>query len=104
MVTATALNAKIGKVKNKIPTVSDLVKKTDYNARKSEIERNYITTSDYNKFTSDILNAKIKQKKLVDKSDISNLIKISDLNTKLAALAAKAQLKAEQDKIVKLKT
>ena len=45
----------------------------------------------------------IKQKKLVNKSDISDLVKNSDLNTKLAILAVQAELKKEQDKIVKLK-
>ena len=30
-----------------------------------------MTTSDYNKFMSDILNAKIKLKELVDKSNMS---------------------------------
>ena len=43
-----------------------------------------------------------KQKAFVNKSDFSNLIKNSVLNTKLAILATKAELKAEQDKIVKL--
>ena len=46
---------------------------------------------------SDILDGKIKQKKLVNKSDISN----SDLNTKLLT-ATKAELKEGQDKIVQL--
>ena len=35
---------------------------------------------------SDIADAKIKQNVLVDKSNISNLVKNSDLNTKLATL------------------
>ena len=56
--------------------------------------RQYITTSD--KLTSK------KIKGLVDKSDISNLVKYFVLNTKLATLASKAELKEEQDKIVKL--
>ena len=43
-----------------------------------------------------------KQKAFVNKSDFSNLIKNSVLNTKLATLATKAELKAEQDKTVKL--
>ena len=34
--------------------------------------------------------AKIKQKEFVNKSNISNLVKNSDLNTKLATLATKA--------------
>lgn len=42
----------IGEVKNKIPDVSDLVKKkkADYNAQISEIEKIYINTSDHNKY------------------------------------------------------
>ena len=43
---------------------------------------------------SDILDSKIKQKKLV------NLVRNSDLNTKFETLAAKAELKAEKNKIV----
>ena len=41
------------------------------------------------------LNAKVKQKVLLNKSDISNLTKKYDVNTKLAALATKAELKGE---------
>ena len=83
--TTTVLNTKISKVKNKIktPVVSDLVKKTHYDARTLEIEGKYTTTFDYNNFTSDILDAKIKLKQLVNKCDISNLVKTSDLNTKV---------------------
>ena len=46
---------------------------------------------------------KIKNKELFIKSDISGLIYNSDLNKKMETLATKAELKAEQDKIVKLK-
>ena len=80
--------------------VSDLVKKTIYDAKVSEIKGNYITSSDYNKLTRDKLNAKIKQKELVNMSDIFNLAKKSALN--LVTLATKAELKVGQDKIVKL--
>ena len=45
--------------------------KRDYDAEILDIEIKYFTILDYNKFTSEILNAKIKEKKLVDKSDIS---------------------------------
>ena len=99
--TAIVLNRKISEVKKKI-VVSDLVKKTDYNAKISEIEGKYMPTSDYNEFTSDILDARIKIKELVNISDISNLVKNSDLNTKLSPLATKAELKADRDKIGKL--
>ena len=93
--TVTILKTKISEVKNKIPVVSNLVKKTDYDAEKLEIERKYITIYDYNKFTSDMLDEKIKQKKLVNKSDIFNIVKNFDLNAKLTSLATKAELKAE---------
>ena len=51
-----------------------------------------------------MLDAKIKENKLVDQSNISSLVKNFDLNTKLATLARKAELKEEQDKIWKLQT
>ena len=43
-----------------------------------EIEGKHFTTSDYNKFMSDILDAEIKYKEIVDRSDISNLVENSD--------------------------
>ena len=66
----------------------------------------YFNTFDYNKFRSDILDTKIKLKKkeIVSKSNTSNLVNNFDLNTKLAILAIKSELKAEQDKMVKLQT
>ena len=49
-----------------------------------------------------MVTTKIEQKELLNKSDISDLVKNSDLITKLGTLATKAELKAGQDKIVKL--
>ena len=86
----------------KTPDLSGLLRKIDYDARISQVVGKYFTNSDYNKFTSDILDAKVKENKLVDQSDNSNLVKNSDLNTKIATLATKAEVKLEQDKIVKL--
>ena len=97
---AVVLNTNISEVENKT-NVCGLVKKTDYDAKILEIEVEHITTSNYNKFTSDTLDGKIKQKELVNKC-ISDLVKHSGLNTKLATLATKTELKAEQDKILKL--
>ena len=64
---------------------------------------------DYNKFTKEIIDAKIKEKTLLHKSDISKLVKMFDLNTKLVKLATKVEYninsksrKAVKDKIVKL--
>ena len=89
------INTKIGIVENRISDVCGLVKKRVYNARISQIEGILFTTSDYKTFTSDILDAKIKKIELITKSDIFNVIKNSNINTKLATLAAKAELKIE---------
>ena len=56
LATASTLNA----VENKIPNVSDIVNKTDHDARISGIETKYFTTSDYNKFTGGTLDKKTK--------------------------------------------
>ena len=58
----------------------------------------------YDKFTNEILDANIKNKELVNKSDISKFINNFDLDKNIETLATKADLKAEQDKIVKLQT
>ena len=62
--TTTTCNMKISEVKKKILIVSDLVKKTDYIAKISEIDEKYITTSDYNKLLKEIFDARIKQEEL----------------------------------------
>ena len=60
-----------------------------------------MTTCDYNQFISEILKRRIKQKRLVDNSSIYNLVKKSDLRTKFETLVTKAELIAEQDKIIR---
>ena len=65
--------------------------------------RKHFTTSDKNKSTSEILDPKIKEKVLVNESNISNLVKNPDLNTKLVTLATKTELKAVKDKHFLLK-
>ena len=47
----------------------------DCNAKISDIETKNFTNFDYNKFTSQIIETKIIEKRLVDKSSISNLVK-----------------------------
>ena len=54
--------------------MNNIVKKTDYDVKISDIQSMYFVTSDYNKLTSEILNAKIKEKDLVNKFDISGFI------------------------------
>ena len=103
LATTTALNAKINEVKNKIPdvtnlvistaltavqnkipNVSNLVKKTDHNPKISEIENKittdhdhdkYITSQEYNKLTSENITERLKQAKLVSKSERANFLK-----------------------------
>ena len=76
-VTATVLNIQISEAENKIPSVCGLVKKkkTDYDAKMKDIDGKYITTVDYNKFTNGILHIKVKQKELVNKSDIDKKLR-----------------------------
>ena len=78
---------KLKRVEKNIHDFTDLVKITDYDAKISDIEGRYFTASDYNKFMSDILDAKIKQKALVNKSDISNLVKNSDLDKSISNIS-----------------
>ena len=77
--TTTVLNTKVGEVDNKIPDVSGLVKKTGYNAKILDTEGKYFSTSDYNKFAGQILDAKSKQKNFTTKV-ISVLFKTFDLS------------------------
>ena len=49
-------------VVNKIPNISNLVKKKDHDSKISDIESKYITATDYNKFTKDIVHSSIKNK------------------------------------------
>ena len=81
LATNTTLNTKINEVKgeltsitevptiaaptideNKIPNISDLVKKADYEAKIKDIKDKYFTTFEYNKFTNNKLDEKIKEK------------------------------------------
>ena len=64
-------------VENKMPSVSDLVRKADHDAKISEMEDKYkcFTTSDYDKFISNILDTKITQIKLVSESGLNEKIK-----------------------------
>ena len=74
-------------VEHKIPSISNLVKKTDYNTKITEIEKKltdhnhdkYITTTEFNKLATDTFNA--VQSNLVKKTDFDN--KLSDLNRKI---------------------
>ena len=68
--------------------------------------KKYFTASDYNKLTSNTLDVKITQKKLLNESGLDE--KIRTLSTipkeEIETLATKVELKAEQDKLVRLQT
>ena len=87
-----------------IPKVSDLVKQTHYEVKISNIKSKFFITSGYNKFKNNILDAKVKNKRLVHESDISGFIKKFYLDKKIETSAAKAELKTEQNEIVRLQT
>ena len=61
-ITGLATTAALNTVKNNTPNVSALVKKEDHDAEISEVTKKYLTTSDYNKFTNNILDAEITEK------------------------------------------
>ena len=69
--TKTALTA----VENKIPSVSDLVKKTDYNTKITEVENKlnnhnhdkYITSPEFNTLAADFFNARLARANLLAK-------------------------------------
>ena len=75
-------NAALTAVENKIPDVSSLGKRRDYNTK---IERKltdhnhdkYITTPEFNKFTKEVLDEKLKQATLVTKDILMINLKTS---------------------------
>ena len=62
LTTTAALNA----VQNQILKVTDRFKKPDYDIKIKNIKSKCFTTSDYNKFTDDILHKRIKNKQLIN--------------------------------------
>ena len=103
-ITNLATTAALTTVENKIPNVSNLNKRADYDAKISGMENEYLTTSDYNKFTSNTLDTKTTQKNLVNEYDLNEKIKTLATKEEIKTLAAKGELHPEQDKIVKLQT
>ena len=63
-------------------------------------ETKYFTNSDYNKSPGEIFNAKIKEKGLVDKSNISGFIDTFDLEN--CNTSNKAEWRPKQDNKVKI--
>ena len=72
-------------VENKIPSITNLIKKTDCDTKITEIEiklvDDYITTPDFNKLATNVFNAKLAQANIVTKTDFD--AKLSSLNRKI---------------------
>ena len=104
LATKTALTT----VENKIPDVSSLVKKADYNTKITGIKNKlnnhnhdkYITTLEFNKFSAEVFDAKLKQANLITKPDFDNTV--SSLNSEIAVNKTK-NLSIENE-LKKLKT
>ena len=104
MATKTALIA----VENKIPSVSNLVKRTDYNTKVTEIENElnnhnhdkYITTPEFNTLAADVFNARLARANLVAKINFDSTV--SSLDSKIAANKTKNE--STDNEFKKLKT
>ena len=78
-------------VENKIPRISNLVKKTDYSTKINETEKEitdhnhdkYITTPEFNKFTAEFFDLRLKRANLGSQSDIDNFVNKTDFDNEL---------------------
>ena len=83
IISASATIAALTTVENKIPDVSNLVEKTDYNRKITEIGNKltdhnydkYITTPEFNKLAANNFASRLKQAKLVTKPDFEDNLK-----------------------------
>ena len=90
-----AINAALTSIENKIPNISSLVKKTEYDTKITEIEKKltdhnhdkYITTPDFNTLSASVFNARIAQANLITRTDFDG--KLSSLNRKITANKSK---------------
>ena len=107
-ISALATTSALTAVENKILSVCNLVEKTDYNTKVTEIEKKltdhkhdgYITTPEFNKLTTENCAARLKQSNLVTKTDFD--AKLLSLNRKIT-LNKTNQLVTENE-LKKLKT
>ena len=84
-------------VENKIPNVSNLVKKTDCNTKINEIKKKiinrdhdkYIITPEFNKLIAESFATRLPQADLASKNDIAVLIEKTDFDNKIKHLNKK---------------
>ena len=95
-------------VENKIPNISSLVKRTDYNTKITEKEKkltdhnhdNYITTPEFNTLPADIFNARLAEANLITKTDFD--AKPPSLHRKITSSKSKYLLAENELKKLKL--
>ena len=95
-------------VENKIPSISNLVNKTDYNTKVTKIENKlnnhnhdeYIHTSEFNKLAADIFNVRLAQANLIRKMDFH--AQLSKINREITK--NKTEHLLVKNKLNKLKT
>ena len=95
-------------VENKIPDVSSLVKKTDYNTKISDIENKitdhnhdkYISTSEINKLIKENVNARLAEANLITKTDSDS--RLQTLSKRITSNKTKHLL--VENELKKLKT
>ena len=91
--TTTVLNTKIIEVENKIPDPSSLVATTVLNKKIKEVQNKipghakYITAQEFNKLTTNILAARLKQANLVSKTNFDD--KLRSFNRKITSKKTK---------------
>ena len=105
LATTTALTA----VENKVPSVSNLVKKTDCNTKIMEItdhnHEKYITTAEFDKLTEESFYLGLKRTNSARKSNIANFAKKTGFDEKLKHVRSnKNELNELSKKVKKIST
>ena len=88
-ITGLATDSALTAVEDKIPNVSNLVKKTDYDSKISDIEKKtadhnhdkYITTPEFNNLAARVFNARLAEANLATKTDFD--AKLQSFNEKI---------------------
>ena len=80
------MNTKTGQIGNNIPYISSLVTTAVPNTKIGKVEKKirndskYITTPEFNKFTSEIFHAKLKQAKLATNTSLNTVLDLANKN------------------------
>ena len=84
--TTIVFNTKTGQIGNKIPYISSLVTTAVPNTKIGKVKKKirndskYITAPEFNKFTSEIFDAKLKQAKLAASTSLNTVLDLANKN------------------------